>query len=146
MKDDELQERLAVALERIHRPVIARQFPRLAGRLHGLEMTFSQLVAIAVVGDHGSRTISQIAEMADLSHNATSRLVDRLVQAGFLLRNEDPSDRRQKRVELTEKGEAFMPEVRTASLEAYDELLANVPDEVKRRLLSALQEIDTYLP
>lgn len=146
MKDRALQERLAVALERIHRPVIARQFPRLAGKLHGLEMTFSQLVAIAVVRDHGARTISQIAELVDLSQNATSRLVDRLVQAGFLLRSEDPNDRRQKRVELTEKGEAFMPEVRAASLEAYDDLLANVPVEVKERLLNALLEIDDYLP
>ncbi|WP_185984485.1 MarR family winged helix-turn-helix transcriptional regulator [Aureimonas mangrovi] len=146
MGGGDLQAELALALERIHRPALERQFPRLAGKLHGLEMTFSQLVAIFVVGNEGARTISEIAEMVDLSHNATSRLVDRLVRMELLQRRENPSDRRQKLVRLTERGEAFMPEVRAAAREAYGEMLVNVPDEDKRRLLAILREIETYLP
>ena len=51
--------------------------------------------------------IADIAQATGLTHNAASRLVDRLVQAGYVSRAEDAHDRRQKRVELTPAGHAL---------------------------------------
>jgi DNA-binding MarR family transcriptional regulator len=136
---------LIAALEQLHHPIMVKQFPRLAGKMHGVELSFSQLVAVSVVGNEGPCTITKIAAKVDLSHTATSRMVDRLVNAGLLKRSEDPTDRRQKRIEVTAKGAAFLPEVRSASIEAYNELLATVPDELADRLLVLLRELEPYL-
>ncbi|MSQ03327.1 MAG: MarR family transcriptional regulator [Myxococcales bacterium] len=42
--------------------------------------------------------------MLNLSASATSHLVDRLVERGFVTRDEDTTDRRQKNVAITAAG------------------------------------------
>ena len=63
--------------------------------------------------------IADIAQATGLTHNAASRLVDRLVQAGYVSRAEDAHDRRQKRVELTPAGHALPVGLHTATIDAY---------------------------
>ncbi len=48
--------------------------------------------------------ITDLSEKMDISTAAASQLVDKLVQAGLLVRAEDPHDRRAKLVALTPKG------------------------------------------
>jgi DNA-binding MarR family transcriptional regulator len=48
--------------------------------------------------------LSDISERFDISSAAASQLVDKLVQSGFIKREEDPHDRRAKLLNLTDKG------------------------------------------
>jgi DNA-binding MarR family transcriptional regulator len=48
--------------------------------------------------------LSDISERFDISSAAASQLVDKLVQSGFIRREEDPHDRRAKLLNLTDKG------------------------------------------
>jgi DNA-binding MarR family transcriptional regulator len=48
--------------------------------------------------------ITDLSEKMDISTAAVSQLVDKLVQAGLLVRTEDPHDRRAKVVALSPKG------------------------------------------
>jgi DNA-binding MarR family transcriptional regulator len=43
-----------------------------------------------------------------LRHNSAVGLVNRLVEAGYLARGEDPGDRRRAVLELTRKGDAVL--------------------------------------
>ena len=52
----------------------------------------------------GSCGMSQISERFDVSAAAASQLVDKLVQAGYIERTEDPSDRRAKLLKLSTNG------------------------------------------
>jgi DNA-binding MarR family transcriptional regulator len=52
----------------------------------------------------GSCGLSQISERFDISAAAASQLADKLVQAGYLERAEDPNDRRAKLLRLSEDG------------------------------------------
>src|SRR5829696_9442802 len=49
----------------------------------------------------GSCGMSQISERFDVSAAAASQLVDKLVQAGYIERTEDPNDRRAKLLDLS---------------------------------------------
>lgn len=53
-----------------------------------------------------SPTINRLAELLDVSKQAASKLVDEMHRAGFVERQEDARDRRQTRLQLTEKGRA----------------------------------------
>jgi DNA-binding MarR family transcriptional regulator len=62
----------------------------------------------------GAMTAGQLSRMTGLSSGATTRLVDRLVRAGFVRRVADPADRRRVRIEpigenLETIGEMYMP-------------------------------------
>ena len=48
--------------------------------------------------------MSAISERFDVSAAAASQLVDKLVQAGYIERTEDPSDRRAKLLKLSTNG------------------------------------------
>ena len=48
--------------------------------------------------------MSQVSERFEITPAAASQLVDKLVQNGFIQREEDPNDRRAKLLNLTDKG------------------------------------------
>jgi DNA-binding MarR family transcriptional regulator len=69
---------------------------------HGLSTP--QIHALMYIFHAGECQISDIGNLADVSNAAASQLVERLVQQGLVDRREDPADRRNKRVTLSEKG------------------------------------------
>ena len=52
----------------------------------------------------GACGMSEISERFEVTPAAASQLVDKLVQSGFIVREEDPKDRRAKMLNLTDKG------------------------------------------
>lgn len=72
----------------------------------GLSMPqFSILMQLHYRGASG---MSEISERFDVSAAAASQLVDKLVQAGYIERTEDPHDRRAKLLKLSAKGAKFI--------------------------------------
>lgn len=58
-----------------------------------------------------SLNVAEVAECIALSQSAASRAVDRLVGDGLISRQEDPHDRRNKRLTLTPAGLARIEEI-----------------------------------
>src|SRR3972149_11846607 len=86
-------------------PRSMRGWTRLA-KSRGLAMPqFSILMQLHHKGLCG---MSEISERFDISNAAASQLVEKLVHAGYLERAEDPSDRRAKVLNLTDKGWPFV--------------------------------------
>lgn len=81
---------------------------------------------IVVLARHGPVLSSELADFAQLDRARTSRIVTTLVDMKLIAREVIPSDRRQARVSLTDKGRAL-----------YDEFLP-VVEELNRQLLLAL--------
>ena len=74
----------------------------LFARSTGLSMPqFSLLMQLHHKGACG---MSEVSERFEITPAAASQLVDKLVQGGFIIREEDPSDRRAKFLNLTNKG------------------------------------------
>ena len=53
---------------------------------------------------HKDCGVSDLSGRFDITSAAASQLVDKLVQSGLIQREEDPNDRRAKRLNLTDKG------------------------------------------
>lgn len=66
---------------------------------HGLTLT--QTKVVLQVATHGQMTIGEIASRLTVSMPAASEIVDRLVDAGHLVRASDPSDRRRVLINAT---------------------------------------------
>ena len=71
-------------------------------KVFGLSMP--QLGILMQLHYRGTCGISDLSEKFDITNAAASQLVDKLVQSGLIQREEDPHDRRVKRVNLTDKG------------------------------------------
>ena len=73
---------------------------------HG--MSTPQIHALMYIFHAGECQVSDIGNLADVSNAAASQLVERLVQQGLVDRREDPADRRNKRVTLSDKGKSLI--------------------------------------
>ncbi len=68
------------------------------------ELTFAQARALILLAAHGTLTVTRLAGMLNVGKPTASLLVQGLVERGLVLRSEDPSDRRQVALRLSEKG------------------------------------------
>src|SRR5438046_10655415 len=80
------------------------------------DLSMPRIAALNVVERQGAASISEICAYLDLSLGNTSILIDKLVCHGFVTRVEDVSDRRQKLVWLTKKGQAVIEELRATAV------------------------------
>merc|ERR1711969_208551 len=94
----------------------------------------------------GPQSIAAIASEVELTQTAASRMVDRLVRAGLLDRAENPGDRRQKLVTLTDKGAALLAELPAITMQSYEEVLSPVSNELVGRLAGPMAELCRLLP
>jgi len=83
--------------------------------------------------------ISDLSENLEITNAATSQLVDKLVQAGLLLREEDPNDRRAKQVSLSSAGEAFVGRAIAERSRWVDDLTAALNEDEHQKVAEALE-------
>jgi DNA-binding MarR family transcriptional regulator len=88
--------------DEVLRAVAAWQIPviQLNGMIaERLGMTWTDLQALYVLANHGAATPGELARRVALTSGSGSRMIDRLVAAGFVRRVPDPHDRRKVLVE-----------------------------------------------
>ncbi|MDI6693609.1 MAG: MarR family transcriptional regulator [Anaerolineales bacterium] len=92
--------------------------------LYAKEKNYSvaQLNALFRIHHKGACGISDLGEELGVTSAAASQLLDKLVQQGLAVRTEDPLDRRNKRVALTEAGERIVQESMAARQSWLDRL------------------------
>lgn len=86
----------------------------------------------------GSCGVSDISERFDITNAAASQLVDKLVQSGFVKRDEDPNDRRAKLLDLTEKGKKLLQHGKEERYRWVDELAGRLTAEERAQVSEAL--------
>jgi len=102
----------------------------------GLSMPqFSILMQLHYKGACG---MSAISERFDVSAAAASQLVDKLVQAGYIERTEDPSDRRAKLLKLSTNGAKLVDDGIQERYRWMDELTSKFSATEQTKISEAL--------
>ena len=110
-----------------------------------LDLSFTQIKALCALETDGEeRSVKALAETLGVSLAAMSRAVDGLYERGLVGREEDRSDRRMKRVRLTDAGRAVPQALNDARLSALQELVGSLDDEQALALEHALSLILTH--
>jgi DNA-binding MarR family transcriptional regulator len=110
-------------------------------KAHGLtESQYNVLRVLRGFRNEGPISINFIKErMLDKSSDV-SRIVDNLLEKGLIIRKESPSDRRQKEIDITQKGLALLSEMKDCDKKA-DLLLHNLTFEEVGELNRLLDKI-----
>jgi DNA-binding MarR family transcriptional regulator len=104
-----------------------------------LDLSVTQLKTLCALDAHGEeRSVKALAESMGVSLPTMSRAVDGLFERGFLLRDEDPVDRRMKRLRLTDAGRRVPLALNEARLSALHELISSLGEEEAGALEHAL--------
>ncbi len=108
-------------------------------------LTLTEVAALFELHEIGTAKIGDLAKKTLLSLAATSQMIERLVKQGYLIRQEDLNDRRQKQVSLTETGKAFIQETQAISEKVIGQMLQNVPQTTLAKLEAVLEEVSGYI-
>jgi DNA-binding MarR family transcriptional regulator len=108
------------------------QFAKSAG------LSMAQFSILMQLHHKGACGMSEISERFDISNAAASQLVEKLVQAGYLERAEDPSDRRAKVLNLSANGLALLERGHQERHRWMDELVKGLSAEEKAKVSEAL--------
>jgi len=104
-------------------------------------LTFIQIkVLMTLVGALDEQpSLKFVAERLGLSLPSASRAVEWLVKRELVARTEDPNDRRQRRLSLTEAGQELADRVMAARMEGLGQFAASLTDTERERLNAALE-------
>jgi DNA-binding MarR family transcriptional regulator len=108
-----------------------------------LEITMAQAKLLYVVTAAGELSMSETAQRLGITVSTASGAVDRLVELGLLERSDDPANRRQVRVSVTDTGRRSLEqlqELNTRQLRALFELISDEDLEVLERATHILTE------
>jgi DNA-binding MarR family transcriptional regulator len=121
------QDELISCLERVQDSFERRALSSMAEPLISTPLTMQQLKVLTMIAiDPDRATGHELAAHLQVSVATMSGLVDRLVEHGMVSREEDPSDRRVRRLSVTPEGSATIRSLLSSA--------GTMPTPVLRRL------------
>jgi len=103
------------------------------------ELTLLQLGTLLLLEDGEARTVGALGEQIGRSLSATSRLVEQLVKRELLRREEDPNDRRARRVTISARGRKLLQTMARRRAEAEMRIIEALSPEDQRTVLRGLE-------
>ena len=116
----------------------------LAAELVDLDLTASEINALANLADGRARTVSELGAAVGIRPTTLTSVLDRLERRGHISRGARPGDRRVVLIELTPPGQAAAGTIRAAVTALEARALATLPATALagfRDALDALTEV-----
>jgi DNA-binding MarR family transcriptional regulator len=104
-------------------------------------VTVAEWVVLRTLLDGGAAAPSDVAQALGMTRGAISKLADRLVEKGLVLRTASESDRRFQALELSDEGRALVPVLAALADANEEEFFGHLPAEERRRLAETMQDI-----
>ncbi|QQE77034.1 MarR family winged helix-turn-helix transcriptional regulator [Alicyclobacillus sp. SO9] len=102
-------------------------------------ITPPQFDALLILHKEGELTIGDLSNRLFLAYSTTTDLVDRLVAAGFVVRQRSQDDRRVVHVKMLPAGAHLIEEVLDARRAYLDAVLESLSLDEKKEILHALE-------
>jgi DNA-binding MarR family transcriptional regulator len=109
----------------------------------GHDVTSVQFAALDMIVQNAGLAQTDIAMRIGHDRVTTGGMISRLEQAGYIVRQPDPNDRRARLLTATAKGRAAASELSLISAQTDKELLAHLDPTVRETLFSATKILVT---
>jgi DNA-binding MarR family transcriptional regulator len=136
------------------RNLMAFRLHRVGGRSERLSENFyrerfnlnlPECRVIGITGGYSTAAFKRICQDANLEKSYASRIINRLVERGFLEKIGDPSDQRAVIVRLTEEGRKLHSDLHGAAAELNLQLCSALSPEQLRTFMASLLLLDDRL-
>jgi DNA-binding MarR family transcriptional regulator len=105
----------------------------------GVSMTHYHVMSM--LERHGEMTMSQLAEMLDVSLSNATGLVDRMEERGFVERVRVADDRRVVLARITERGRGLLEEVEVLRGDLMHRVLERLDEKQLDRIARAMEDV-----
>ena len=101
-------------------------------------LTQAEFRCLRLFGTAESLNNKQIAARMNLSPSRLTRIIDGLVNKGYMVREIEPNDRRNMRVSLSQKGVIIVQQLNNAYVNIHKEILEEINESQHAPLLTAM--------
>ena len=141
LRNPEEIDRLGFLLHDASR-LMRKRFEQMGGR-HGLSSAQWRLL-VRVFKEEGVAQ-ARLAELLEIEPISVSRLIDRMVDAGWIERRTDDRDRRVRQIFLTERSRRIFGEIRAVAAQIFEFALTGLSPDERRVVLHGLGVICSNL-
>lgn len=110
-------------------------------RVEDVPLTPEQFMLIDLLWNLGDMSQQQLADLMQKDKNSVTKLVDAIERKGFVVRQQNPDDRRSNTLVLTEKAQALKPGAKQKGISILDNIVEGISEEELRSFLSTLHKI-----
>jgi len=110
----------------------------------GCELGLTEVMTLGLI-DRGIDLGSTIARSLQIDPARVTRIVERLVAQGYVVRGEDSMDRRRCPLSLTPSGQTLLSLARAALGDAMNSILEQLPPADRASLVGGLQSVRPVL-
>ena len=103
----------------------------------------AEFKCLRLFGSEKNLNNKEIANRMNLSQSRLTRIVDGLVQKGYLNREIDQADRRNIKVSLSRRGKLFTNKLDRTYIEIHNEILRDMDDLEQKSLVTTMQNLLT---
>ncbi len=119
-----------------------KQFLAAKLRKNGVPLTPEQFMLIDLLWNEGEMTQQQLADQLQKDKNSVTKLVDAIERKGFVIREQNPQDRRANTLVLTEKANLLKPGAKQKGISILDQMLEGISEEELRTFLVTLKKLN----
>jgi DNA-binding MarR family transcriptional regulator len=112
-----------------------------ARSLAGIEdtVTLTQFRTLVVLEGHGHINLNRLAELLDVNASTAMRMIDRLLSVGMVTRQENPANRREVLLGLSESGLGLVRMVTAKRRKQISRIVTALPPSQRAGLIKALR-------
>jgi DNA-binding MarR family transcriptional regulator len=104
-----------------------------------LDLTYAQSQVLFYVGEHPRCHMGDVAKAFGVTLPAVTHIVDRLEQKAFMVRADDPADRRVYVLELTKKGLGVAQELQAVRMRGLERVVAAMSPDDRHQVIKGLE-------
>ncbi len=102
-------------------------------------------ICLVLSGERGPLTMGEISQAINVPLSTATRIIDWMTENGYVIRFNDPGDRRVVRVGLTDIGREVFQALYTFMCRKASHILEQFTDEEKTSLISLINKFSTIL-
>ena len=114
-------------------------------RKNDVPLTPEQFMLIDLLWNQGEMTQQQLADQLQKDKNSVTKLVDAIEKKGFVIRKQNPHDRRANTLVLTEKANELKPGAKQKGISILDQILEGISEDELRSFLSTLRKLNANM-
>ena len=106
-----------------------------------VDLTPEQFLLIDLLWNQGPLSQQELADQLQKDKNSVTKLVDAIERKGFVVRQQNPTDRRSNTIILTDLANSLKDDAKNKGISILDKMLAGISDEELCTFLNTLNKL-----
>lgn len=118
-----------------------KQYTAAMLKQQNIDLTPEQFLLIDLLWNQGPLSQQELADQMQKDKNSITKLVDAIERKGFVVRRQNPDDRRSNTIILTDLANSFKDDAKTKGVSILNKMLNGIPEKELNSFLETLEKL-----